>query len=543
MNRKILYAVGDRLLRYVYKNPRRNLVKLVKVGKLVAGKMFPPSTFTKPIEIIEDEDNVWHQFLFRGLDEVDPALFRRIALTFAIDLGYFGTKALRANREKEHCNIPWVVLMDPTSACNRHCKGCWAAEYGHKSNLTLDEMRRIVRECKALGTHFFMYTGGEPLVRKADILKLAEKHNDVQFAIYTNSTLIDEPFCQEVQRLGNIAFMLSIEGTPETNDARRGEGHYAAVMRAMDLLKELNIPVVLQNYRHRSTTYSNLTGDYEGTGLMAARFFAERLFRNFAFFGVKGVVWSDERCKGYRGEVERIGGTFHAFETGKDSEKSREVLGRWLRELPKPVALFCCDDAHALIISEICKMENIPIPEDVSLLGVDNDELICNISDPPISSIELEVEKGGYAVGKLLHRQIRKEFVGPFNVVINPIRIELRQSTEKHNIEDPYVLRIVKYIERHIAADLTIDAIIGQIPLSRRNIELKFKRVMNTSIYQYVLKCRVKRFANLLLTTDLPLAEIAGEAGFRDCNNISRIFKKFMGCSPIEYRQRRSAGK
>lgn len=169
MNRKILYAVGDRLLRYVYKNPRRNLVKLVKVGKLVAGKMFPPSTFTKPIEIIEDEDNVWHQFLFRGLDEVDPALFRRIALTFAIDLGYFGTKALRANREKEHCNIPWVVLMDPTSACNRHCKGCWAAEYGHKSNLTLDEMRRIVRECKALGTHFFMYTGGEPLIRKADL--------------------------------------------------------------------------------------------------------------------------------------------------------------------------------------------------------------------------------------------------------------------------------------------------------------------------------------------------------------------------------------
>ena len=312
---------------------------------------------------------------------------------------------------------------------------------------------------------------------------------------------------------------------------------------AMDLLKELNIPVVLQNYRHRSTTYSNLTGDCEGTGLMAARFFAERLFCNFAFFGVKGVVWSDERCKGYRGEVERIGGTFHAFETGKDSEKNREVLGRWLRELPKPVALFCCDDAHALIISEICKMENISIPEDVSLLGVDNDELICNISDPPISSIELEVEKGGYAVGKLLHRQIRKEFVGPFNVVINPIRIELRQSTEKHNIEDPYVLRIVKYIERHIAADLTIDAIIGQIPLSRRNIELKFKRVMNTSIYQYVLKCRVKRFANLLLTTDLPLAEIAGEAGFRDCNNISRIFKKFMGCSPIEYRQRRSAGK
>ena len=102
-------------------------------------------------------------------------------------------------------------------------------------------MDKIVTEGKELGVYLYMLTGGEPLVRKADILKLAEKHNDVQFAIYTNSTLIDEPFCKEVVRLGNIAFMLSIEGTPETNDARRGEGHYAAVMHAMDLLKEHGI--------------------------------------------------------------------------------------------------------------------------------------------------------------------------------------------------------------------------------------------------------------------------------------------------------------
>lgn len=238
MNRKILYAVGDRLLRYVYKNPRRNLVKLVKVGKLVAGKMFPPSTFTKPIEIIEDEDNVWHQFLFRGLDEVDPALFRRIALTFAIDLGYFGTKALRANREKEHCNIPWVVLMDPTSACNRHCKGCWAAEYGHKSNLTLDEMRRIVRECKALGTHFFMYTGGEPLIRKADIITVAKENPDCLFLTFTNGTLVDDAFCEDMKTCGNLALALSVEGSEETTDARRGAGSYRDTMAAMALLKK-----------------------------------------------------------------------------------------------------------------------------------------------------------------------------------------------------------------------------------------------------------------------------------------------------------------
>ena len=142
---------------------------------------------------------------------------------------------------KYQCNIPWLILFDPTSACNMHCVGCWAGEYGHKNNLSFDDMDKIVTEGKELGVYLYMLTGGEPLVRKADILKLAEKHNDVQFAIYTNSTLIDEPFCKEVVRLGNIAFMLSIEGTPETNDARRGEGHYAAVMRAMDLLKEHGI--------------------------------------------------------------------------------------------------------------------------------------------------------------------------------------------------------------------------------------------------------------------------------------------------------------
>ena len=310
---------------------------------------------------------------------------------------------------------------------------------------------------------------------------------------------------------------------------------------AVSLLKELNIPVVLQNYHHRSTTYSNLTGNYKGTGRMAAQFFAKRLYYNFAFFGIKGVVWSDERCEGYRTEAERNNGNFYCFEYGQGLDEIRSQVSLWLHQLPKPVALFCCDDAHALIISEICKFENINIPEEISLLGVDNDELICNISDPPISSIELEVEQGGYAMGRLLHQQIQKELEGPFNIVINPTRLELRQSTEKHNIKDPYVLKIVKHIEGNCSPDMTIKSLISQIPLSRRNIELRFKQAVNTSIYQYVLEYRVDRFANLLLTTDRHMADIAAEVGFKDYNNISRVFKKFKGCSPQEYRQKKSS--
>lgn len=311
----------------------------------------------------------------------------------------------------------------------------------------------------------------------------------------------------------------------------------------IDLLKELNIPIVLQNYHHRSTTYSNLTGDYKGTGRMAAQFFAKRMFRNFAYFGVKGVVWSDERCEGYRQEVTRTGGSFSCFESDKPEDEIRIEVIEWLKELPKPTALFCCDDAHALFISETCKICNIPILEEIALLGVDNDDLICNISDPPISSIELEVERGGNSIGRLIHQQIKKEHEGTFNIVINPIRIELRQSTEKHNIKDPNILEVVKHIEGHYSSDLTIESLIAQIPLSRRNFEIKFKNALNTSVYQYILNCRVNHLADLLLTTNRPLTDLAIEVGFKDYNNISRIFKKFKGCSPLEYRQKKTEGR
>lgn len=308
----------------------------------------------------------------------------------------------------------------------------------------------------------------------------------------------------------------------------------------IDLLKGLKIPVVLQNYHQRSVTYSNLTGDYRGTGEMAAQFFFKRRYRNYAYFGVNGVVWSDERCEGYCQEVKRIGGNFFSFKSDKLEEKCRMEVSQWLQHLPKPVALFCCDDLHALFISETCKITNIHIPEEIALLGVDNDELICNISDPPISSIELEVERGGYSIGRLIHQQIKKEREGIFNIVINPIRIELRQSTEKYNIKDPYILKAVEYMENHYNSDMTVELLLSQTPFSRRTFEVKFKKELHTSIYQYILNCRVEHLADLLLTTDRPLIDIATEAGFKDYNNLSRVFKKFKGCSPLEYREKKS---
>lgn len=235
---KMLHKIGDRLFKYIYKDPQKNMLKLIKLGKTFAGKMYPESTFTKPIEIISDESNVWNQFLFRGIDEVDHDFLRKAVLTFGIDLGLIGTSTIRKRREIEHCNIPWVVLLDPTSACNMKCKGCWSAEYGHNSNLTLDEMRSIISQSRELGTHFFMYTGGEPLIRKKDILSIAKEFPDCIFLAYTNGTLVDDKFCEDMKNCGNLALALSIEGNEDTNDSRRGEGAYQTTFNAMRMLKK-----------------------------------------------------------------------------------------------------------------------------------------------------------------------------------------------------------------------------------------------------------------------------------------------------------------
>ena len=233
-----LHKIGRPLVNYVYKNPKKNIPKVLKIGKAVTGNLFPETTWTAPLDVITNPQNTWNDYVYRIIEETDKKLLTNVLLTFAIDAGYIGTSTLRENRDKLKCNIPWIILMDPTSACNLKCKGCWAAEYGHQSNLTLDEMRKIVTEAKALGTHFFMFTGGEPLVRKKDILTVTKENPDCIFLAFTNGTLIDDEFCEELKKSGNFALALSIEGTEETTDFRRGEGVYKKVVDAMALLKK-----------------------------------------------------------------------------------------------------------------------------------------------------------------------------------------------------------------------------------------------------------------------------------------------------------------
>ena len=211
-------------------------------------------------KMICDKDCTLNKYMHRLINEIDPHVLKTIALNLGFEAFVYGTKTIRKNREKYGCNVPWLILMDPTSACNLHCTGCWAAEYGHKLNLTFDEMDKVVTQGKELGVYLYMFTGGEPLVRKSDLVKLCEKHSDCAFLAFTNGTLVDETFCADLKRIGNLYLAISLEGFSEVNDLRRGTGVFAKVMHAMDLLKENGL-VFGTSICYTSKNYKTVTSD------------------------------------------------------------------------------------------------------------------------------------------------------------------------------------------------------------------------------------------------------------------------------------------
>lgn len=311
----------------------------------------------------------------------------------------------------------------------------------------------------------------------------------------------------------------------------------------LNVLNRLDIPIIVQNYKERCHGLSNLTGDYYGTGVMAAEFFIRKGYKAFAYYGFTDTVWMRERGEGFRAAVSGKGYPVYTFDDGRQLSGGQwnfdaERVSRWLLDLPKPIALFACDDYYALQITEVCKMYNIDIPGDIAVLGVDNDNLLCNISDPALSSIELDVENGGYEVGKLLHQFIEKKITAPADVIIKPVRIVSRGSTERFAVSDKYIGQVLAYIDENYCNPLSVDDLIRIIPYSRRVLEKKFKSETGMSVYQYIQQQRIEKFAALLITTDLPLTEAAAGAGFPDYKNVSRIFVKIKEMTPLQYRKR-----
>lgn len=238
---QIKRAALNKAIDYLLENPERNVAKIMDMIDKVAPDDVFPTQRAAFHQAIDDESN-WYQLIMKILTDMNPQVRDRLIKTFVVDANMLAWPKQEAMRDRYHCNIPWAILLDPTSACNLRCTGCWAAEYGHKQNLTYEEIDSIINQGVKLGTHVYIYTGGEPLARKHDLINLCEAHPDCAFLSFTNATLIDEEFVQDMIRVANFVPAISVEGFEEATDARRGEGTYAKVSRAMELLRENGLP-------------------------------------------------------------------------------------------------------------------------------------------------------------------------------------------------------------------------------------------------------------------------------------------------------------
>ncbi|WBY63934.1 MAG: Radical SAM core domain-containing protein [Thermocaproicibacter melissae] len=257
--RKAFELVLDGVMKYAKKDRTKGFVQVVNAIEKVLGDVWSPQAYESLRKFL-GTDSKWSRQLSHILDTVDPFVLKTLMLNAGYEGGFRGFRDTQKNAEKYGCSIPYIVLFDPTSACNLHCTGCWAAEYGKTLNLSFEDMDSLVSQAKELGTHNFFMTGGEPMVRKADIVKLAEKHRDCAFMLFTNGTLIDDAFCQDMKRLGNIWLSLSIEGFEEATDSRRGKGTFKRVMAAMDKLHSYGL-VYGTSICYTSVNYKDVTSD------------------------------------------------------------------------------------------------------------------------------------------------------------------------------------------------------------------------------------------------------------------------------------------
>lgn len=234
----------EKVYEYIEKNPEDNLLKIMDWIDKLAGEGEESFEGQRKVfrEVISDKDSNWYKLIMRVLKETDSGVLKTVFTNFFLNANLIGWKTQEKYRNKYNCNIPWAILLDPTSACNLHCTGCWAAEYGNRLNLSFDEIDDIICQGKKLGIYMYIYTGGEPLVRKNDIIALCNKHSDCIFLSFTNATLIDEAFADDMLRVKNFIPAISVEGNLESHDGRRGTGSYDKVINAMKLLKEKHLP-------------------------------------------------------------------------------------------------------------------------------------------------------------------------------------------------------------------------------------------------------------------------------------------------------------
>jgi len=287
--------------------------------------------------------------------------------------------------------------------------------------------------------------------------------------------------------------------------------------------------------------------DDQAVAQLAAEHLLERGFKHLAFCGDAGFNWSVLRGQHFAQIVRDAGAqcdvheSRHRLDASYSWNREKRRLITWLKRLPRPVGIMACFDIQAQQLLDVCRELEIAVPEEAAVIGVDNDRLLCDLADPPLSSVICDVHRTGYEAAQLLDRMMAGESVPPDAHLIKPLGIETRQSTDILAIEDADVAIAIRFIREHACRGIDVKDVLSQVSLSRRALETRFRKILGRTPHQEITHLRIERVKQLLRASDLSLAEIASRAGFKHDEYMTVAFKKQVGMPPSKFRQ--SAGK
>lgn len=312
----------------------------------------------------------------------------------------------------------------------------------------------------------------------------------------------------------------------------------------VDALREAELPVIDIGGELPGLGFPVVGLDNPAIGRIMAEHLIERGFRRLAFVGMRGPQWAEDRRSGFiaaaaaRGlDVAEQDSPYDPLPLQLDSSV-RIRLQQWLRDLPKPVGIAACNDHTGRSILGQCRELDLAVPEDVAVLGVDNDDLICETSDPTLSSVVADHFRIGYEAALIAERLARGGAAPKKVLLIEPRRVVTRASTDSVAVDDPHVSAAMQIIRLHACDGIEVDDVVAKVPVSRSVLQRRFRTVLGRSIHDIIVDARVKRAKELLAETDLPLAAVAERSGITPQSYLNVVFKSHVGETPLSYRKR-----
>ena len=288
---------------------------------------------------------------------------------------------------------------------------------------------------------------------------------------------------------------------------------------------------------------SEIVSDSKGAAEMAAEHLIEQGLKNFAFVGEHDRQWSNLRSRAYEEFLTDRGSLVNVYPISEASKAPAwgdelEVMAKWLKGLPKPVGIMACNDARGRQVLQACRVAGLVVSVDAFVIGVDNDSLLCDLSYPRLSSVMLNAKHGGFQAAELLDRIMENPKLPAEQISVEPLRVVSRQSTSGPVIlDDPFVALALNFIKQNVARNISIEDIIEHVDISRRNLEMRFKKTLGRTPGQELLRHRLLRARELLLVTSRSVTQIALDSGFCSSAHLSQAFKKQFGSTPMGFRK------